>query len=143
MVTPKASLSGTLAGRVIPKIPAATFHGPNKTNPTLATLPPGVHHDPSHVSIGSNNWGVKHGHQPIVYFHAGHRWHRWYYLAPAAVGIGTYWYWYDTPADADYIDTDTDPSAVAALDRPDDTLPDCDPDDDTCTNPAAALENAD
>jgi hypothetical protein len=45
------------------------------------------------------------------------------------------------PADADYIDTDTDPSAVAALDRPDVALPDCDSDDDTCTDPEPALEN--
>lgn len=120
-------------------------------------LPPGVKHNPGHL-VGS--WGKNHGHQAFIYTHGGQRWHRWYYRWIAG---GTWvWYWYDTPADvADVADVESPVTSDAAeaatvdpatpvvspatpnVDPPVDTntadasgglLPDCSPEEDTCSD---------
>jgi hypothetical protein len=91
-----------------------------RSNPGFSK-PAGIKHYAEHKA-GKSGW--MHHHRPFFFKRGGHRFHRRYYTF--FVGGLWYWYWYDVIADSD-------PAAVV---YPEYTLPECDPDDDECTEPS-------
>jgi hypothetical protein len=113
-------------------LPRLRFQATRKAPASLALINSGLHGNPGRNKpagiehyqdhkAGKSGW--IHRYRPFVFKHDGHRWHRHYYSY--LVGGLWYWYWYDVIADQE----------PAALVYPVYVLPECDLDDDECTEP--------